>query len=198
MRRFLLTEEGFREKPRTAKPERGESFGQFMTQLEGYFNRWIELGHVDKTYQGLKDALFREQAMIVVTRNLRIFIMERKPKDIGEISILAEQYLEVHGNTYKFANVDKHRQNMVVQQQSKSPDRSSVCLDRRTSRKEENPTVVKVDNKSTYHRDTGTYFLCNKVGRIARECRVVKKPSLAPQSIMKAMYASVKETTLPH
>ena len=77
-----------------------------MTRLEGYFNRWIELGHVDKTYQGLKDALLKEQAMSVVTRNLRIFIMERKPKDIGEMSILAEQYLEVHGNTYNFANVD--------------------------------------------------------------------------------------------
>ena len=76
---YALTEEGFREKLRTAKPERGESFGQFMTRLEGYFNRWIELGHVDKTYQGLKDALLRGQAMSVVTRNLRIFIMERKP-----------------------------------------------------------------------------------------------------------------------
>ena len=106
LRRFMVTEEGFREKLRRAKPERGESFGQFMTRLEGYFNRWIELGHVDKTYQGLKDALLRQQAMSVVTRNLRIFIMERKPKDIGEMSILAEQYLEVHGNTYNFANVD--------------------------------------------------------------------------------------------
>ena len=89
------------------------------------------MGHVDKTYQGLKDALLKEQAMSVVTRNLRIFILERKPKDIGEMSILAEQYLEVHGNTYNFANVDKHRQNLGGQKQSKSPDRSSVCLDRR-------------------------------------------------------------------
>ena len=47
--------------------------------------------------------------MSVVTRNLRIFIMERKPKDIGEMSELAEQYFEVHGNTYIFANVGKHR-----------------------------------------------------------------------------------------
>ena len=83
-----------------------------MTRTEGYFNRWIELGHVDKTYQGLKDALLREQAMSVVTRNLGIFIMERKPKDIGEMSMLAQQYLEVHGNTYNFTNVDKHRQNV--------------------------------------------------------------------------------------
>ena len=57
----MLTEEGFREKLRTGKPERGESFEQFTTRLEGYFNRWIELGYVDTTSQGLKDALMREQ-----------------------------------------------------------------------------------------------------------------------------------------
>ena len=61
--------------------------------------------------------------MSVVTWNVRIFIMERKPKDIGEMSILAEEYLEVHGNTYIFANVDKHRHNLVGQHQSKSQTR---------------------------------------------------------------------------
>ena len=61
--------------------------------------------------------------MSVVTRNLRIFIMERKPTDIGEISILAEQYVEVHGNTYNFANVDKHIHNLVGQQQSNTQTR---------------------------------------------------------------------------
>ena len=130
--------------------------------------------------------------MSVVTRNLRIFIMERKPKDIGEMSILAEQYLEVHGNTYNFVNVDKHRQNLVGQQQSKYPDKGNVGLDRRTSHQEDNPSVVKVDTKSTYHRDTRTCYLCKKVGHIARDCMVVKKPSPASQSSVKAMHASVK------
>ena len=43
--------------------------------------------------------------------------------------------------------------------------------------------------------------MCNKVGHIARECRVVKKPSIAPQSSVKAMHASVKSNdciTLAH
>ena len=74
-------------------------------------------------------------------------------------------------------------------------------MDRRTSHKEENPSVMKVDTKSTYNRDTRTCYLCNKVGHIARDCRVVKKPSLAQQSIVKAMHASVKTngcTTLAH
>ena len=114
--------------------------------------------------------------MSVVTPTLWIFMVERNHKDIGEMSMLAEQYLEVHGITYNFANVDKHRHHLVGQQQSKYPDRSSACLDRRTSRKEENPSVVKVDAKSTYHRDTRTCYLCNKVGHIARDYRVVKKP----------------------
>ena len=51
--------------------------------------------------------------------------------------------------------------------------------------------MMKVDTKSNY-RDTRTCFLCNKVGHIARDCRVVKQPSLAPQSIVKVMHANVK------
>ena len=59
-------------------------------------------------FKGCADA---RAGMSVVTRNLRIFIMERKPNDIGEMSELAAQYFEVHGNTYIFANVGKHRHN---------------------------------------------------------------------------------------
>ena len=59
LRRFMLTEDECQEKLRTAKPERGEPFGQFMT-------RWIELGDVDKTYQGLKDALLRVVVVVFI------------------------------------------------------------------------------------------------------------------------------------
>ena len=60
---------------------------------------------------------------------------------------------------------------------------------------------MKVDTKSTYHRDTRTCYLCQKFGHIARDCRVVKNPSPASQSSVKAMHASVKSDeyiTLAH
>ena len=54
------------------------------------------------------------------------------------------------------------------------------------------PSVVKVDTNSTYQRDTRSCYLCQKVGHIARNCRVVNKPSPASQSSVKAMHAIVK------
>ena len=96
--------------------------------------------------------------------------------------------------------MDKHRHNLVGQQQSKYPDKRNVGLDRRTSHKEDNPSVVKVDTKSTY-RESRTCYLCNRVGHVSIYCRVVKKPSLASQSSVKAMHDSVKSDeciTLAH
>lgn len=64
LHRFMLTEEGFREKLRSVRPERGELFGLFMTRFEGYFNLWIDLGHIEKSFNGLKDALLRDKLLM--------------------------------------------------------------------------------------------------------------------------------------
>ena len=106
------------------------------------------------------------------------------------MSILAELYLEVLGNSNNFANVDTHRQNLVGQQQSKYTDMSNVGLDQRMGHTVDTPSVVKVDTKSTYHRDKRTCYLCNNTGHIARDCRVVKKPSSAREVI-------IREASLP-
>ena len=57
LRRFRLTENGFREKFRTAKPESGETAFQFAVRLENYLTRWVELSSTEKTYEGLTDLL---------------------------------------------------------------------------------------------------------------------------------------------
>ena len=61
LRRFQLTQEGFRQKFRACQPETGESAPQFVIRLDNYLMRWIELSKSEKSFQGLKDLLLREQ-----------------------------------------------------------------------------------------------------------------------------------------
>ena len=42
LKRFNLTEEGFKRKLKSAKPQTSESPGQFITRLESYLTRWID------------------------------------------------------------------------------------------------------------------------------------------------------------
>ena len=48
LRRFALTQEGFRQKFRSCLPESGESAPQFAVRIESYLIRWIEMAGADK------------------------------------------------------------------------------------------------------------------------------------------------------
>ena len=41
LKRYEMTEEGFRNKFRHTKPEQGETAHQFVATLQRYFNRWV-------------------------------------------------------------------------------------------------------------------------------------------------------------
>ena len=60
LRRYALTEAGYKQKFYDSKPEKGESPQQFIVRLEDYFLRWIELAKVDQTFDDVKELLVRE------------------------------------------------------------------------------------------------------------------------------------------
>ena len=47
LKRYQLTEDGFRLKFRDSKPEQGETVFQFMTRHLRYFSRWAEMAEAD-------------------------------------------------------------------------------------------------------------------------------------------------------
>ncbi len=55
LKRFELTEEGFRKQFKTCRPETGETFVQYASRAQNYLDRWFELGRVEKTYEGVTD-----------------------------------------------------------------------------------------------------------------------------------------------
>ena len=124
LKRYQLTEEGFRQKFRNSKQEAGETAGQFVIRLNNYLTRWMELGKVPETFHGLKDLLLREQFLSVSQKSLVLFLKERKIKSIDEMIELAEQYMEAHAvsdNVYRSPNLNKVEKSETMKRPSISP-----------------------------------------------------------------------------
>ena len=82
LRVFLPT---FRLKFRRSTPEKGETASQFVTRLDSYLKRWMNLAKVEETYDGIHDLFLREQ------------FMKHKLQSVKVMVELAEQYNEAHG-----------------------------------------------------------------------------------------------------
>ncbi|XP_062612822.1 uncharacterized protein LOC134274563 [Saccostrea cucullata] len=94
MKRFDMTEDAFRKKFRSSKPDGSETFIQFSTRLESYMERWMELSKTVKTYEGLKDLMLREQFILCCNKELSLFLKERIPPSIQDMARYADQYVE--------------------------------------------------------------------------------------------------------
>ena len=149
LKRFQLTEEGFRLKFRKSTPEKGETASQFVTRIDNYLSRWMDLAKVDETYVGIRDLFLREQFMNSVHKNLQVFLKEHKVKSVREMAELAEQYHEAHGS---FSEMNAHK--------SKVDSLSRVY----------NQTVLKdPDHKANTEKERFCYF-CHSSDHFVRNC----------------------------
>ena len=123
LKRFHMTMEGFRDLFRKARPEQGETFGQFRTRLIGYITKWRTMADKQESYQGLEDLVLMEQLMSTCGKELSVFLKERRPATSGALVALAEQYVEAHGHVGAFATAEVRRpeQTKPSMQQSSQP-----------------------------------------------------------------------------
>ena len=125
LKRYELTEEGFKRKYKKCRPENGETFQQFTTRMKSYFTRWIDMASIEKSYEGLQDLILREQLTFICNRDLELFLREREPKSLEQASKLADQYKEARyvdivGLTYKNNERSRSRSNSESMSRSRS------------------------------------------------------------------------------
>ena len=97
MKRYDLTEDGYRRKFRASKTEVDESPEQFIVRLDRYLLRWLELSDTEQTFDGLKDLIVKEQFIDSCPKDLAIHLRERAPETLEKMAKIAHQYLEAHG-----------------------------------------------------------------------------------------------------
>ena len=94
LKRYELTEDGFKRKFRSCRPELGETFSQFSVRLSSYLTKWIEMAGGHKTYEGLFDLMMRDQLLHICNKELTLFLKERLPSSLQEMASLADQFKE--------------------------------------------------------------------------------------------------------
>ena len=127
MKRYDLTEDGYRRKFRASKPEVDESPEQFIVRLDRYLLRWLELSNTERSFEGLKDLIVKEQFIDSCPKELAIHLRERAPETLVQIAKIADQYLEAHGK-HLFSSASKKPQAQPKVEKTKTAQSDTTAL----------------------------------------------------------------------
>ena len=152
LKRYALTEEGYKSKFYDSKPEKGESPQQFIIRLESYFMRWLDLAKVKNTFEGVRALMIRERYLATCSKTLELFLRERAITDLQELGKLAEQFEDAHG-AKAIVRQDK-RYMSPVSSPSAPVDSSRMAVNSGTNSGQARPKC----------------YVCGKVGHIAKNC----------------------------
>ena len=168
--RYNLNAEGFRMKLRDSVADEGESPAQFITRLDSYLNKWIELSKIPKTFAGMVQLVLTEQFTSTCSNDLATFLKERTCGSLKDLGETANKYLEAHGKQMKDAS--KKMNTSRSQNSSSGKPTCSYCHRMGHVVKE---CKAKKQAESSDSQQQGSSrvecWACGKKGHMFRECK---------------------------
>ena len=149
--KYQLTVDDYRRKFFSVKQVNGESCTNLCGDLEFNLDQWLELSNVEKTFEGLRELLLREQFLYSCQKDMAMFVKVRAPVDQKSMLDLAMNYERAH----KYVGSEEAQ---PVSNQG---------------------GMRKCSNIPRYrHPQSNRHYRCKKVGHRANECRQTNnKPS---------------------
>ena len=94
---YSFTEDGYSKRFRDVKPETEETQNQFVICLKNNLAKWLELsGSSSGDFEAIVDLIVKEQYINTCSEELAVYLLERGPKDLVELTTWAQQYLMAH------------------------------------------------------------------------------------------------------
>ena len=89
--------------------------------------RWLEMSNAERSFEGLKGLIVKEQFIDSCTRELAIHLRERAPETLVQIAKIADQYLEAH-EKHLFSFVSKKSQVQPKAEEKKTTQSDATAL----------------------------------------------------------------------
>ncbi|GFO29991.1 hypothetical protein PoB_005649600 [Plakobranchus ocellatus] len=163
MKRYDLTEDGYRRKFRTCKPAEGETPDMFIVRIVTYLDRWIELSKTDKSYEKLKDLIVREQFMDACPEDLATSLREKDLPTLERVAKEADLFLKARNRKLCDQPRKMFHDNARPQMDSVRPLEPEKKFD----------GGQRAGKAKTSVADQRSCFKCKKTGHIARYCTAV-------------------------
>ena len=182
LKRFQLTEGGYRRKFKESRMEPGETPSQFVERLRRYLKQWILLAGHKETYEGLQNLILRDQFFITCPTDLRIFIKEKGKTDLVEMLTHAESYIDAHGYRYSETNSKpKLRFTQEKDQNKASVERKDTFTNATSRYKAETESHGEMNRNKFTSRDFGKErmqnaeprpicYICKAMGHKSFQC----------------------------
>src|SRR6218665_1335447 len=94
LKRFRLTEEGYRKKFKEAVREKDETTVQFGDRLTRYLEKWLQMSGFKETYAGLRELIIRDQFFCKCDDETRCFIKQKGKLNLEDTLTQAQYFLE--------------------------------------------------------------------------------------------------------
>ena len=156
--KYQLTVDDYRITFFSAKQVNGESCTNLCGDLEFNLDQWLELSNVEKTFEGLRELLLREQFLYTCKKDMALFLKVRAPVDQKSMLDLAINYERAH----KYVGYEE----------------AQPVSNQGGMRKCSNIPRYRHPQSNIHSFSPFKCYRCNKVGHRANECRQTNnKPS---------------------
>src|SRR5688572_20585739 len=213
LRRFRLTEGGYRQRFKDSRIEVGESCSQFFERLRRYIQQWLSMAGFEKDYEGLENLILRDQFFLTCSMELKTFLKEKGKISLKEMLAHAESYIEAHG--YKHGDTtmkptvrfsQDRNQNGGYEEETKDKAVNIANRGRTENRYHKEMNFNKFANRD-YNRERAqsvepkiVCYSCGGQGHKANHCTnkpkgVVKHTTAAIRVFENSLYKARMETT---
>ena len=168
LKRFQLTEEGFRRKFHGIRMGETEMASQFMVKLADTFDRWTEMADVGNQHADLRQFIIVEQFIHAVPDEVSVYLRERGERQIEQVIKIAEAYMEAHKIYKKVPHRSERNRNGA--KSGSNNDNGITGNNQSYSRKPPSTTSQEQSNKQGIK-----CWLCNEYGHKTYNCPKKRK-----------------------
>jgi len=111
LKKFRLTERGYRKRFKSVRIEVGETAEQFVDRFKKYLTKWREMAGFHATYEMLQNMIPRDQFFITCDKPLQTFLKEKGKLNLKEMTQAVDNYAEAHGHEINRSETKQNKWN---------------------------------------------------------------------------------------